>query len=84
MPLKCCQFNHNFNNQVIVKFNTNFYFKLESLFLTNYYKLILRKVVFNNHKFKSEINVNNISLFNLYLFSIISYFFHYIECLYII
>lgn len=83
MPLKCCQFNLNFNNQVIIKFYTNFYIKLKSLFLTNTYKVKSRNLVFNNHNIKSKINVNNIFLFNLSLFSIISYLFHYIDCLYL-
>jgi hypothetical protein len=85
MPLKCCQFNLNFNSQVIIKIYTNLYFKLETLFLTNTYKVKLRKLVFNNHNIKSEINVNNnnIFLFNLSLIYIISYFFPYLDCLYI-
>jgi hypothetical protein len=85
MPLKCCQFNLNFNNQVIINFYTNLYIKLETLILTNTYKVKLRKLVFNNHNIKSEINVNNnnIFLFNLSLFYIIFYFFPYLDCLYI-
>ena len=82
MPLKCYQFNHKFNNQNFIKFYTNNYFKLESLFFINTYKLNLRKIVFKNHNLKSEINLNDIFLFNLSLISIISYFFHNTYCLY--